>query len=76
MNANSVRKIVWGKTTAMAIHPSCDKTIVCAGDTCGNIGFWNVVSKNNLSPTIKIFYCFANSSMIMANDFRGQVSTY
>ena len=28
----------------MAFHPSSEKTIICAGDEYGNIGFWNVVS--------------------------------
>ena len=39
-----MRKVVSGRITAMAFHPSSEKTIICAGDEYGNIGFWNVVS--------------------------------
>ena len=41
-----MRKVVPSRITAMAFHPSSEKTIVCAGDKYGNIGFWNVVSVN------------------------------
>ena len=39
---NNVRKVVPSRITTMAFHPSCDKTIICAGDKAGNIGVWNV----------------------------------
>ena len=42
---NNVRKIIPSRITTMAFHPSCDKTIICAGDKTGNIGVWNVVSE-------------------------------
>ena len=39
---NNVRKVIPSRITTMAFHPSCDKTIICAGDKTGNIGVWNV----------------------------------
>jgi hypothetical protein len=44
VSVDNVRKIVFGRITK-TFHPSCDKTIICAGDSKENIGFWNVVSK-------------------------------
>jgi hypothetical protein len=48
VSVDNVRKIVFGRITTMTFHPSCDKTIICAGDSKGNLGFWNVVSKEYL----------------------------
>jgi hypothetical protein len=56
VNVENVCKIVWERITTMTFHPSCDKTIICAGDRKGNIGFWNVVSKETLRFLLAIPY--------------------
>ncbi|CAB4001386.1 Hypothetical predicted protein [Paramuricea clavata] len=56
VSVENVCKIVWEKITTMTFHPSCDKTIICAGDRKGNIGFWNVVSKETLRFLLAIPY--------------------
>ena len=49
----NVLKVVPNRITAMAVHPSCEKTIVCAGDKWGNVGFWDVVRHFNLRQNSK-----------------------
>jgi len=43
---NDVAKVCPDRIYSMAVHPSMDKLVVCAGDKVGHIGIWNVDNSN------------------------------
>lgn len=44
LSEDSIKKVVKYRVCSMAIHPSESIILVAAGDRCGQIGLWNVVS--------------------------------
>ncbi|NXD65392.1 WDR76 protein, partial [Eolophus roseicapillus] len=42
LGEDSIKKVVKYRVCSMAIHPSESIILVAAGDTCGQIGLWNV----------------------------------
>ncbi|XP_028415093.1 WD repeat-containing protein 76-like isoform X2 [Dendronephthya gigantea] len=55
VHPENVHKVVPNRITTMAIHPSCEKTVVCAGDKWGNVGFWDVEATNTENNGIYVY---------------------
>jgi WD40 repeat protein len=41
LREEDVAKVTYSRITALTIHPSNERTLVCAGDKYGNVGFWD-----------------------------------
>jgi hypothetical protein len=47
----NVAKLCPDRIYSMAVHPSNDNLIVCAGDKSGHVGIWHVQDSNDVLPT-------------------------
>ncbi|XP_049790598.1 WD repeat-containing protein 76-like isoform X5 [Schistocerca nitens] len=47
LSPSRIQKVVQGRVTAAAVHPSESNLLVAVGDKYGNIGFWDVKSKKD-----------------------------
>lgn len=46
INSSLITKVAPSRIFSLAIHPSADKTLICAGSKYGHLSFWDVDSKN------------------------------
>ena len=46
LRLNSVAKVTPKRILSFQLHPACEKTIIAAGDTYGNLGIWDAVSSH------------------------------
>lgn len=47
LSPSRIRKVVQGRVTTAAVHPSESNLLVAFGDKYGNVGFWDVNSKKD-----------------------------
>ncbi|XP_072017398.1 WD repeat-containing protein 76-like [Amphiura filiformis] len=79
-----VAKVTRERVYSVAIHPSQDKVVVCAGDRGGRLGIWDVESQNKETSGIMLFephsspinclhFAPANPSKILSTSYDGTV---
>ena len=44
LDIQHLAKVTKERIYSIAVHPSCEKVLACAGDKSGNIGIWDVVT--------------------------------
>ena len=64
LRLNSVAKVTPKRVLSFQLHPSCEKTIVAAGDTYGNLGIWDAVSCHGDTTTKLCPKVIALSSLV------------
>ncbi|XP_065655742.1 WD repeat-containing protein 76 isoform X2 [Hydra vulgaris] len=77
-------KVTKDRIYSIAIHPSCDKILACAGDKSGNVGIWDVNSTQGKSTEVFLFsphtqpinclkFCPTDISKLYSCSFDGSV---